>query len=411
MSPMPIPPRTRMRCLLLAAALLAPASLAAQERLVGQWTATTGAFYENWSLPTAVATTTVSGGTTFITGASQLTLPVAVVVPIATGWMLDAYSALVRGEVRTMSSAGNAGSLRLDGMTDTKLRVVGQLVGDRLLLTAGITAPTGATQLASEQLDALGVIASPALRFRSPGLGAGAGATVGLILARQLGAWGMALGSSYEARGSYAPAEAAQAGLPAADLRPGNAAHLSLAGERTAGAVRHTLSAAADLYQAGELREPGAGDPSSLALGPSLTGTYQLDATTGRFESSTFVVARRRAAYRIAGETVDGSARTEVEAGAQLVRALSPARALRVALEGRAHSTGAAVTGDGTTDVGFASAGVRAVGLTAALRLGGAASGWAVEPFARAQAGRIDFSATTRSVTGLSGGLTLTTRF
>lgn len=403
-------PAARLRALALAT-ILAPASLAGQERLVGKWTVSSGVFYDNWSLPVALPTTTLSGGTSFVSGAAQLTLPVAVVVPIFEGWTLDAYSARVRGHVRTTTENGTRGTLRLDGMTDTKLRVVGQLMGDRLLVTAGLTAPTGATRLANDQLDALGVLAAPALRFRSPVLGAGAGATLGLIATRELAGWGMALGTSYEARGSYAPADAAQAGVVASDLRPGNAAHVSLAGERVMGSVRHTLSAAADLYQAGELRTQDAASPnSSLGLGPSVTGTYQLDASHDRIESSSFVVARRRGAYKLDGETVAGSARTEVEAGVQLLRPLAPARALRLAFEGRAHSTGATVTGDGTANVGFASAGVRMLGVTAALRFGTAQAGWTIEPFARAQAGSLDFTSTTRSVTGLSGGLTVTTR-
>ncbi len=395
------------------AALLIPACVSAQERLLGLTTVSTGVFYENWSLPTAVPTTTASGGSSLISGASQFTFPLAVVVPLTEGWTVDAYSALVQGTVRQTSATGGPGrSIQLNGLTDTRLRVVGQLVGDALVLTAGVTAPTGKTGLTDEQRDALAIISAPGLRFRSPGLGAGAGATLGLIAARQVSGWGMALGTSFEMRGTYAPAEALQVNQAASDLRPGNAVHLSLAGERVAGAIRHTLSIGGDVYQAGELRDRTAGgNTSALTLGPSITGTYQLDASTGQVESSTFIVARHRGAYSVAGQTAEGSGRTEIEAGSQLLRALTPSYGLRLALEGRVQTTSATPTSEGGTGVGFATAGVQAVGGTVAVRMGPPQGALSIEPFARVQAGRLDFSSTTRTITGLSGGVTLTTRF
>ena len=137
----------------------------------------------------------------------------------------------------------------------------------------------------------------------------------------------------------------------------------------------------------------------------------KLDATAGSYQTTAFVVGRRRAEYRLAGETVAGSARTEVEAGAQALHAMSPTAALRLALEGRVHS--APATSDAATPVpaSFSTAGVTAGGATVAIRFGSEHGGFAFEPFVRAQVARLDFSTTTQSATGLSGGATITARF
>lgn len=428
--------------------LLGSATLTAQERLLVRTTATGGAIYENWSFPTAITTTSSSGGTASIAGSSQLTIPVAVVVGIVNGWTADIYSSYVRSEIRlaTTSTAGSPRtSYRLDGPTDTKVRVSGPLVGDGLLFTAGATLPTGSTRLNGEQLDALGVIASPGLRFHSPVLGAGAGVTAGLILTRQLAGWSVALGTSYETRGTYAPAEALQAGLSAGDLRPGNATHLSLAGEHVDGAVRQLWSVGADLYQSGEFRgsltaigTTTAGSTGSalssvakavigLGVGPSLSGTYEVNITGRGSETALFIVGRRRGDYSVDGITTVGSSRTELDGGAQVSRVISSTTALRFGLEGRYQTVGGSSTsestGNGTaTGTGavtasaisaatFATAGMRSLGATMGVRLGGARSGTSIEPFVRAQVGRLDFGSSTATATGIAGGAMLTAHF
>ena len=121
-----------------------PHTARAQSRLLNAWIASSGAVFENWSMPTAIATTGIGGGSSMIAGASQLTIPAAVVVPIVDGWTLDAYSAYVRGEVRLAVPDGiGRRRYRLEGPTDTKLRLVGQLIGESVLLSVGVTAPTG----------------------------------------------------------------------------------------------------------------------------------------------------------------------------------------------------------------------------------------------------------------------------
>lgn len=406
-------------CVAVTAMLLSvlPATAGAQAKLLNAWVASSGPLYEHWSLPTAIGTTSVGGGTSLIAGASQLTVPVALFVPIVDGWSIDAYSAYARGEVR-LAVPDDKGRTRytLEGPTDTRLRLLGKLVGESVILSVGVTAPTGHTQLNPEELNALNVLAAPALRFRSPFLGAGAGGTAGLIFSRPMMGWGMALGTSYEVRGTYAPAEALGSGATTTDLRPGNAAHVSLAAERLTGSVRHLLSAAGDFNQAGELITPGgATAQSTLALGPSVTGTYQLDAAIGSWPITFFVVGRHRAAYRLGGEPLLGTQRTEGEGGLLALHNLNSSVSFHVALEGRAQSTGNVGGSSGTAnanapDVGFATAGVEAGGATLSLHFGGAASRLAFEPFVRGQVGRMEFGSTNRGITGLSGGATFVAR-
>jgi hypothetical protein len=417
MTPIPRPPRAAALALAGALATLgtlaAPATLAAQEKLVGSSTISTGLFYDNWSLPTAVGAAS-TGGTAMVTGASQLTIPVGLVVPIVPGWTMDAYLAYTKGQVR-LATPDASGQTRyhLDGLTDARVRVVGNLVGDHVLLTAGVSAPTGRTALNDGQLDAFSVLSAPGLRFRSPVLGSGGGATLGLILAQSVADWSLALGTSVETRGSYAPAEALTVGASPNDLQPGNALHLSLAGERVLGAVRHTLSVSADLYRAGELRTAATGTgATALALGPSVAATYQMDATIGGLETSAFVMGRRRAEYTFGGERVVGSDRTELDGGTQVIRALSPSTALRLGLDARYMNASYGldpVADAASAAVNFSTAGITAVGLTVGVRSSHA--GLTVEPFVRAQLASLDFMTTTRRATGLSGGATLTTRF
>jgi hypothetical protein len=396
------------------AAILTASSLSAQERLVGAWSGTAGAVYENWSLASAVAVNTAPG-TALVKGASQWTIPFGVVVPITPRWTVDAYAAYVRGEVKYAGASGTSSSNALSnalvsGATDAKVRLVGQLRGENLLLTAGLTAPTGATGLSSNALDALDVIASPALRFRSPVLGAGAGGTLGLIFAHTLGGWGAAVATSYEVRGTYSPTEALQSGVAASDLRPGNAVHASAAFERTAGIARHAFSVSWDLYQAGELRDRAKNTPAdAFQLGTSVSGTYQVDVTARGLETMFFVVARRRAASSVGRQAIQGSQGTDVDGGVQTVRPLGAALAARLSVDGRYHSAGADVGSQAVSNtVSFSTAGITSAGATLGLRIGGQRGQTTIDPFVHGQVGRLDFKTTTRRASGVSAGITVT---
>jgi hypothetical protein len=407
-------PRPLVRAAALCAMLL-PALLSAQEKLIGASTFSTGLLYDNWSFPTAVGTAG-SDGAGMVSGASQLTVPIGLVIPLQPGWTVDAYLAYTRGTARlAVPDALGRSSYVLDGLTDTKVRLIGTLIPDAVMLTAGVNLPTGRAEFNGEQLGAFSVLSSTALRFRSPVLGTGAGATLGVILARSIADWGLALATTYEARGRYAPAQAAEVGAAPADLRVGNALHLSLAGERLLGSARHTVSLSSDIFQDGSIADPGHAAPdASFALGPSVAATYQVDATLGNVESTFFVVGRHRGEYRFGGESVPRSGRTELDGGGQMLRALTPSTALRLSIDLRYMNATSGLGGDSTATadlVNFATAGIRAVGLTVGMRHNDADQAWNIEPFLRAQVANLDFRTTTRTALGLSGGASLSTRF
>ena len=208
---------------------------------------------ESWSFSGA----TPSGGAASVVSASQFTVPVTAIVPVTSGWALDAYVAYAHGSV-TVDRGGSVGKeqLTLSGVNDAKLRLVGKLHGDNLMLTLGASLPSGTTALGPQELEALSVLASPALRFRTPTLGNGASGTGGLVVAGEKGAWALAMAGSFEKRADYAPAEALTSGLGRPALRAGDAIHISFGADRLLQAARQTFSLIGDVYTNGSLRDP-----------------------------------------------------------------------------------------------------------------------------------------------------------
>src|SRR5262249_14982528 len=161
--------------------------------------------------------------------------------------------------------------------------------------------PTGTTGLDPTQLEALSVLAAPALRFRTPTLGSGPGGTGGIVFAGQSGPWALAFAGSFEFRGSYAPSQAIAAGVGQPALRSGNAVHVSFGADRLVGQARQTVSLIADYFTDGELEDPAFGSttPLTFRLGPALTATYQVQAATGNIESMFYALERIRSNYSV----------------------------------------------------------------------------------------------------------------
>ena len=127
-----------------AALLIAASSASAQQRLLDVRALSSGVIAENWSFGGATA----NGGASSVVSASQFTIPVTAVVPLVTNWALEAYVAYAHGSV-TVDRGGTVGQeqLSLSGVNDAKLRLVGKLHGDNLLLTLGASLPSGTTAL------------------------------------------------------------------------------------------------------------------------------------------------------------------------------------------------------------------------------------------------------------------------
>ena len=405
--------KTSARVVLAAVALLAGGpgvrAARAQERLLGGRTGETGVVYERWSFAGGLPRGGAGGDSIRVQSASQLSAPLTVIVPIGSSWTLDAYAAYATGQVRLDrpdTAEGGATTYRLSGLTDVKLRLVGALRGDNLLLTLGLNAPTGTVGLDREQLKAMQVLGAPALRFRTPSLGGGVGGTVGLVAARELAGWAWALGTSYEVRGGYRPIEALVAGASKPSLDPGDAVHVSLGTDGLVGPHRMSLTVSGDLYGKDRLTfDVGGGDTrSSYTLGPAYGAEWQLQVAPGRFQELVFyAVDRYRTKFRDNdGARVDGSSGNELDAGVSGVIAAAGRTGVLLGVDGRFH-TGLAV------DNTIATAAMRAFGATAGLSMD--AGALAVRPFVRAQMGTIRNGDASSSARGLSGGLTIETRF
>jgi hypothetical protein len=388
--------------------LLSARAASAQQRLLDVRALSSGVVAEQWSF----GNPTPTGGAGSVVSASQFTVPVTAVLPLVSNWALDTYVAYAHGTV-TLDRGGTVGrqQLSLSGVNDAKVRLVGKLHGDNVLLTLGASLPSGTTALDPAALEALSVLAAPALRFRTPTLGSGPSGTGGVVLAGQSGSWSYAVAGAYEKRGDYAPAEALTAGLGRPALRSGDAVHLSVGADRVLETARQSISLIADLYTSGELRDPAAApSPVNFHLGPTITGTYQVQATIGNVESMLYLVERYRGNYSVGGTTVDGSWRMESEIGLVNSVPLSPQLFLRVGVDSRFHT--ASFTGiEDQTVAAFATSGILASGATLGVQYAMSGGSYTLEPFVRGQIGQLDLGGPTRRATGASAGLTLTTRF
>ena len=403
---------TRRLAVALACAALAsaPHAARAQERLVGLRRVDVGPVFERWTFGAALPQR--GGDTTVqyrIASASQLSVPITAVVPLGERWTFDLCGAYSRGTLRldTADARGNT-RYELAGLTDVKLRLAGRLRGDAVLLTLGANVPTGRTGLAGAEYQALRVLAAPALRFQTTALGGGFGATTGLVLARQVAGWAWALGASYEVRGSYSPVDAQLLGVGADELNPGDVLHLSVGSDGLVGPHRASLALSADVYGADRLTMRDATTDSTRAagyrLGPVLTAEWQMQlAARGFRELSLYVADRYRMKFtRPDGSAAAGSSGHELDAGLLGTIPWTRALAVVVGLDGRYH-TGLAV------DNSVATAAFASGGGTLGLAWGAGAA--TLTPYVRAQAGTIDTGGFSTSALGLSGGITLGTRF
>jgi hypothetical protein len=391
------------RLLLPAAALLGAASLGAQPAERGRAVGVAPTI-ETWRFSEGLYQFDGSDSVR-VKSVAQLSVPWSASVAVG-GWTVDADGAYAAG---TVTLAGvdprvRASRYTLNGPTDTRVRVVGPLVRDRVLLTLGATAPTGRTTLDLEQLAAVRVLAAPALALATPAVGNGAGATAGLILAQQAAGWALALGGTYEVRGSYSPITAIVSGTDAPDYRPGNTVHLSLAADRLVGASGMTISLATDLYGGDVLTLRAPDEPPSevsVQLGPTVSLDWQLRlASPVARELTLYASDHYRARFKRAGATVAGSDGHQVEAGMRSVLPLSAGAGLVVHADARYH-TGLRV------DNTLATAAVWSTGATLGVRLGSHARGYTVTPFVRGRYGV--FGSDDRAAGGgfAAGGLTL----
>lgn len=400
------------RLVLACASLLgvSSASAAAQERLTGAQAATAGVVLDEVSFGAqGLSFTSPNGqGTDAVKRATQWTVPVSLSLSLGDRLTVDVGSAYTSGEVTFASrGAGGRSTVRLSGVGDVRLRATGRIVGDNVLLTFGANLPTGLRDLDGDQIAALGVLAAPALGIYLPGASFGPGATSGIVLTRDVGDWALAAAGSYEVRRHFSPVAALAAGLPATEFDPGDAVHLTLATDGLVGEGAVRLAVTADLYAQDKLLATGGAAAPGTAvvrLGPTVgvEGQWRIPARGFR-ELTLYATEHYRAAFKRDGVSVAGSSGSYFAGGLRGTRAVSPATAITGNLQGWVHS---GMSVDNSLVTAATTSGALTLGLSQ--RLG---AGYELQPFVRARAGSIDTGLASRTVTGYSLGLTLSTRF
>lgn len=388
-------------------------SASAQDRLVGLRALSGGAVYEQMRFGgDGLLQRGVAGADSArITQATLITFPISAATPLGRGFTLDITTVYSAGEIRFSPVAGGAErTASLTGLSDIRVRTSGRFFDDALILTVGVNAPTGRTELDSSEVAALRVLAAPALALGAVPLGSGLSGTVGILTAQQAGEWAIAAGVAYEYRGTYQPVAALTSGAPSADFQPGGVIRVSLGADRLLGKHRLTITAAGDLFQADELR--GATTSSAplakVQLGPIYSADAQLQLGVPRLRELTLWSAvRYRSNFSRDDVTVDSSSGIYYDGGVRTTIPLATRTDLVLALDGRYHS-GLAI------DAGLPTAGVTSS--TATLGFSQRVGPLALQPFVRATMGRVQARGAARAsqqadLTGLAGGLVIISRF
>lgn len=344
----------------------------------------------------------------------QFSVPVSLALPLGTAWTVDVQSAFTYQRLTYAPKLG-AGTTEqtstLYGPTDVRIRATGRLFNDALVLTGGVNAPTGQTELDASALTVLRATAAPALGLGAAPVGAGPSGTAGLVLAKQMLGWAVAIGGSYEMRGKYQPIAAIAAGAPSTDFQPGNVIRGSVGLDRLIGGHRFSVTGAVDLYDDDELRNPAlpssAPAVSTIRLGPIFTTDAQIQFAVPRLrEFVLWGVNRYRTRYERDGVEVAGTSGNYFDGGLRTSIPISATTDILFTGDGRVHS-GLAI------NQGLATSGVISGGGTIGLvKRAGALT---FQPYLRGQGGqlrpRIVGTAPRTAFYGASAGLVIVTRF
>lgn len=397
-------------------ALSLPAALSAQDRLIGTGIIAAGATADVISFGGVGFQQPGVGGRDSIRLRSieQFSVPVSLALPIGTAWTVDVQSAFSYARLTFDPKLGSSGprtTSTLYGPTDVRVRATGRLFNDAITFTAGGNVPTGKTELTNSNLTVLRAIAAPALGLGTPPVGAGPSGTVGLVAAKQVLGWAVAIGGSYELRGTYQPIAAIAAGSPSVDFQPGNVVRGSLGLDRLIGGHRVSLTGAVDVFADDELRNPAAGTAAAplatVTLGPIFTTDVQIQFAVPRVREFVLWGSNRyRTRYERDGREVAGTSGNYFDGGLRTSIPLSGSTDLLFTGDGRMHS-GLAI------NQGLATSGVISGGGT--LGLVHRAGTFTIQPYLRAQGGqlrpRITGTAPRTAFFGGTAGLVIATRF
>ena len=162
------------------AAVVSASSVArAQESLLPSTAWGFGPIASGWHFAKPIATS--SGG---IQDVAQAAVPIQFRVVAGGRWTFDLTGAYAAAAIHIVgdSLTGKEDKVPLlQGPTDVKLRASGPIIGDNLVLTAGVNIPSGITRLDGDQTSVLQTVGAPALHMPIGAYGTGTGGTLGLI--------------------------------------------------------------------------------------------------------------------------------------------------------------------------------------------------------------------------------------
>ena len=390
--------------------------LFAQERLVGQQSAGIGVSGESVSFDGAGLRqyNFIGLDSVRVKSLHQFSAPITTAWSLNDAWRVDLTALFARATVtyRDAGKTNDSRSATLSGFSDVRIRATGTLISDLLVFTGGVNVPTGHTSLSTPQFGVLRIMAAPALGLGSTPVGAGASGTLGLVAAKRLGEWSVAIGGSYEYRGSYSPVAALVAGAPSADFHPGGVVRTSITGDRTVGPHRLSVAVAADVFADDELRTASAAPATGVAstrvrLGPVISTDVQMLFSAPKLRQLLgYAALRVRAPFSRDGKRVANSGGQYLDSGLRGSLALGPQRDLTMAIDTRVHS------GLGI-DEGLPTSGVASGSLSAGLELRRGLSSF--QPYVRAQSGVLHQrgvgSTPSQSFSGFAAGIVAITKF
>lgn len=378
---------------------LFPTSGSAQ-RLVEPRVLTLAPSYERWSFSTPFNADSFT-----VSQVSQVSLPIGISVSPVRNWRLDVSTSFTLSTLDVAGPMpGQASRLTLNGLTDTKARLVGRMFDDKVWLTVGLNVPTGLVRLSGEETAAIRVVGAPAFRMRTPALGSGVGAIAGAVFMTTVNGWAVGLGASYEVRGSYTPLEASLigGGSALAELSPAEVVHVSLAFDRIVGQGRMSVLLVADRYGTDRVTIESPEETELAArpyqLGPTIMAQWQYQtAFRGVRDVRVWVTDRYRTEFKDAtGTRVAGSSGNMLDVGAS-------------ATVGHPGDVGISFGLHGVFDTGMdfensvATAAMTSGRLTFGLDL--LVGRLSVQPFASGTLGRLDLGPVATTATGFGGGV------
>jgi hypothetical protein len=155
---------------------------------------------------------------------AELAIPVFITIPAGSRLIFDVGTAYASARV----TSGAARS-EISGLTDTQIRGSYTFGGDFVVLTAGVSLPTGESSVNLDQLVAAGRIGNDFLAFPVSEMGTGLAATGGIAVARPFGEWGVGAGLAVRRSRAYEPFD-----VPGQSFRyqPGNEVRVRLGVDR-----------------------------------------------------------------------------------------------------------------------------------------------------------------------------------